>query len=77
VDPLEQLLSFAAIDINTVLEKGVPLLASAGREFDADLSDMDPKARLALQKKRLIERLGLGTQFMDSIYIIVYHSGFL
>lgn len=58
-------LSFASFSMVQVLEKGQPLVASAGSEFDVDLSEMDPKERLATQKKRLRERLGLGTQFMD------------
>ncbi|KAJ3309940.1 btaf1 RNA polymerase II, B-TFIID transcription factor-associated, 170kDa [Boothiomyces sp. JEL0838] len=65
MEELEGLLSFDTIDINTVLEKGMPLVASAGSEFDADLSDMDPKQRLQIQKQRLKERLGFGTQLMD------------
>lgn len=69
VEPLEGLLTFDTLDINRVLQNGCPLLSSAGKEFDADLSDLDPKERLAIQKKRLKERLGLGTQFMDGILI--------
>jgi TATA-binding protein-associated factor len=65
IEKLEGLLSFDTLDIDIVLEKGQPLLSSAGKEFDADLSDMDPKERLAVQKKRLRERLGIATQFMD------------
>jgi TATA-binding protein-associated factor len=66
VEELNGLLSFDNLDINNVLMNGKPLLSSKGKEFDDDLSDMDPKERLALQKKRIIEKLGLGTQFMDS-----------
>jgi TATA-binding protein-associated factor len=65
IENLEGLLSFNTMDIDIVLERGQPLLSSAGKEFDADLSEMDPKERLALQKKQLRERLGLATQFMD------------
>jgi TATA-binding protein-associated factor len=65
IEKLEGLLSFKSMDIDVVLERGQPLLSSAGKEFDADLTDMDPKERLALQKKQLRERLGLATQFMD------------
>jgi TATA-binding protein-associated factor len=65
---LDGLLSFSTLDIDVVLERGQPLLSSAGKEFDADLSDLDPKERLVIQKKRLKERLGLATQFMDGIF---------
>ncbi|KAI8915574.1 SNF2 family N-terminal domain-containing protein [Gorgonomyces haynaldii] len=58
-------LRFSSFNITQVVDRGEPLVASQGKEFDVDLSDMDPKERLALQKKRLRERLGLGTQFMD------------
>ncbi|KAJ3219779.1 btaf1 RNA polymerase II, B-TFIID transcription factor-associated, 170kDa [Dinochytrium kinnereticum] len=59
-------LTFDSFDISTVLKCGVPLLASAGKEFDEiDFGSMDPRERIALQKKQLKQRLGLGTEFMD------------
>ncbi|RUP50793.1 hypothetical protein BC936DRAFT_137667 [Jimgerdemannia flammicorona] len=58
-------LSFKNFDIASVLTNGKTLLASAGKEFDIDMSDMTPAERLALQRKNLRERLGLDTQFMD------------
>ncbi|KAI8830148.1 hypothetical protein BC829DRAFT_426554 [Chytridium lagenaria] len=59
-------LSFETFDISTVLKCGAPLLASAGKEFDEhDYGSMDPRERIALQKKQLKQRLGLGTEFMD------------
>jgi TATA-binding protein-associated factor len=61
----DESLSFASFNISQVIDRGEPLVASAGKEFDVDLSGMDPKERLKMQKKRLKERLGLGTQFMD------------
>ncbi len=61
----EGLLRFDKFDIETVVKNGAPLVASAGKEFDSDLSDMDPKDRIAFQKKQLKQKLGLGTEFMD------------
>ena len=48
IDPLKGLLSFTALNVDMVLEKGMPLLASAGKEFDAinqDLANLPPKER--------------------------------
>jgi TATA-binding protein-associated factor len=59
-------LAFASFRITQVLDKGQLLVSSAGKEFDADFSNMDPKERLALQKKMIREKLGLETRFMDS-----------
>ncbi|KAI9288630.1 hypothetical protein BC943DRAFT_288000 [Umbelopsis sp. AD052] len=58
-------LSFATFDLSSVLVHGKLLLGSAGKEYDIDMSDMTPQERLALQRKNLKERLGLGSQFMD------------
>lgn len=58
-------LSFDSFNISNVFENGEILVASQGKEFDADLQDMDPKERLHIQKKKLKERLGLGAQFID------------
>ncbi|CAG8754765.1 1141_t:CDS:2, partial [Acaulospora morrowiae] len=57
--------SFDNFDIKNVLQNGKPLLGSAGKEYDLDLSDLDPAQRIALQHKNLRERLGLGGEFMD------------
>ncbi|KAG9295858.1 hypothetical protein G9A89_006597 [Geosiphon pyriformis] len=57
--------SFDNFDIANVLQGGRLLLGSAGKEYDFDLSELDPAERLALQRKNLSERLGLGSQFMD------------
>ncbi|CAG8552936.1 1718_t:CDS:10, partial [Gigaspora rosea] len=57
--------SFENFDISSVLQNGKTLLGSAGKEYDLDLSDLDPAQRLALQHKNLRERLGLGGEFMD------------
>ncbi|CAG8788787.1 25064_t:CDS:10, partial [Racocetra persica] len=57
--------SFENFDISNVLQNGKTLLGSAGKEYDLDLSELDPAQRLALQHKNLRERLGLGGEFMD------------
>jgi len=64
-------LTFATFDLSSVLVHGKLLLGSAGKEYDIDMSDMTPQERLALQRKNLKERLGLGSQFMDGNYIIL------
>ncbi|KAF9923701.1 TATA-binding protein-associated factor mot1 [Linnemannia zychae] len=59
-------LSFTNFDISQVLQNGKLLLGSAGKEYDLDLSDLDPAERLAIQRKNLNVNLGLMTaQFMD------------
>ncbi|KAG0310055.1 TATA-binding protein-associated factor mot1 [Dissophora globulifera] len=59
-------LSFSNFDISQVLQNGKLLLGSAGKEYDLDLSDLDPAERLAIQRKNLAANLGLMTsQFMD------------
>ncbi|RHZ83144.1 hypothetical protein Glove_99g122 [Diversispora epigaea] len=57
--------SFNNFEIASVLQNGKTLLGSAGKEYDLELSDLDPAQRLALQHKNLRERLGLGGEFMD------------
>lgn len=66
--PVEQKfdrLSFSNFDISQVLQNGKLLLGSAGKEYDLDLSDLDPAERLAIQRKNLAANLGLTSQFMD------------
>ncbi|KAG0207805.1 TATA-binding protein-associated factor mot1 [Mortierella sp. GBA30] len=59
-------LAFSDFDISQVLQNGKLLLGSAGKEYDLDLSDLDPAERLAIQRKNLAANLGLMTsQFMD------------
>ncbi|KAF9407514.1 TATA-binding protein-associated factor mot1, partial [Podila epigama] len=58
-------LSFSNFDISAVLQNGKLLLGSAGKEYDLDLSDLDPAERLAIQRKNLAANLGITTQFMD------------
>ena len=53
-------LKFGTFSISTVLANRHFLTASEGREFDdEDLSAIDPKERLARQRKALNDRLGL------------------
>lgn len=58
-------LTFDSFDIVNVVNNGAPLLASAGKEYDIDHSDMDPKERIALQKKELKLRLGAGNDYLS------------
>ncbi|KAG0345016.1 TATA-binding protein-associated factor mot1 [Podila humilis] len=59
-------LSFSNFDISAVIQNGKLLLGSAGKEYDLDLSDLDPAERLAIQRKNLAANLGImTTQFMD------------
>ena len=53
------------LDIAAILTHGKKLLGSAGKEYDYTLASLDPSARLALQKKSLTARLGLGGEYMD------------
>ncbi|XP_063047545.1 TATA-binding protein-associated factor 172 isoform X2 [Engraulis encrasicolus] len=55
-------LSFYRFDISRLLRHGASLLGSAGAEFDVqddELDEVDPKERLARQRKRLQKKLGL------------------
>ncbi|KAJ3070374.1 btaf1 RNA polymerase II, B-TFIID transcription factor-associated, 170kDa [Podochytrium sp. JEL0797] len=58
-------LAFAAFDLATVVNAARPLLASAGAEFDPDLSQVDPKDRIQVQKRLVRQRLGLEAEFVD------------
>ncbi|KAI8812840.1 SNF2 family N-terminal domain-containing protein [Cladochytrium replicatum] len=53
-------LGFDAFDIDNVVLRGAPLLASAGEEYD-DFGDLDPKERMNM----LRQQIGLGTDLMD------------
>eukprot|EP00198_Chlamydomonas_reinhardtii_P002616 XP_001691952.1 SNF2 superfamily protein [Chlamydomonas reinhardtii] len=58
--PCEGPLTFSGFSLQQVLEKGTPLGASGGQEFDLVLDPgMTPKARLAAQRDVLKRRLGL------------------
>ena len=59
------MLDFNEFDISNVVKNGVALLASPGKEFEEVLHSVDPKERIALQKKQLKQKLGIGTEFMD------------
>lgn len=71
------MLSFASFDMGSVVKNGAPLLASPGKEFedeDDGLSGLDPKERIARQKKQLKQKLGLGTEFMDGVLTALMHA---
>jgi TATA-binding protein-associated factor len=61
----DDFLSFENFHLDTIRKTAKPLLASKGNEFDIDFSAMNPKERLALQKKQIREQLGFGSEFMD------------
>ncbi|KAG2490891.1 hypothetical protein HYH03_010808 [Edaphochlamys debaryana] len=53
-------LTFASFSLQQVLDKGTPLGASGGQEFDLVLDpSLPPKARLAAQREGLKKRLGM------------------
>ncbi|XP_061914731.1 TATA-binding protein-associated factor 172 [Entelurus aequoreus] len=61
-DPAYDRLSFYHFDISRLLKHGASLLGSAGVEFelqDDKIGEMDPKERLACQRKLLQKKLGL------------------
>ncbi|KAJ3098886.1 btaf1 RNA polymerase II, B-TFIID transcription factor-associated, 170kDa [Phlyctochytrium planicorne] len=64
-EPMESDLTFDTFEIAKVMRCGVPLLSSAGKEFDdaSDYANMDPRERIAFQKKQLKQRLGM--EYMD------------
>ncbi|KAM5142212.1 TATA-binding protein-associated factor 172 [Mantella aurantiaca] len=60
--PLSDRLSFDRFDISRLLKHGASLLGSAGVEFEVQedkLVDVDPKERIARQRKLLQKKLGL------------------
>lgn len=52
-------LTFAQLDISTVIFKGTPLLGSAGREYDLAIQTMDSEHRLKLQRQSLKRKIGM------------------
>ncbi|KAJ3152127.1 TATA-binding protein-associated factor mot1 [Geranomyces michiganensis] len=63
----EWMLTFDSFDVTNVVKNGAPLLSSAGKEFDVDHSHLDPKERIALQKKELRTRLGMGSDHLNNL----------
>ncbi len=61
----DDLLQLETLDVSLILTHGKKLLGSAGREYDYKLAAMDPAERLALQKRSLTARLGLGGEYME------------
>ncbi|KAL1916044.1 uncharacterized protein VTP21DRAFT_6048 [Calcarisporiella thermophila] len=60
-------LTFDNFDIANVIQNGRLLLGSAGKEYDFEMSELDPEERLALQRRNLKQRLGLASQFMEDL----------
>ncbi|MCJ1289291.1 TATA-binding protein-associated factor mot1 [Xylographa carneopallida] len=58
-------LQLATLDIKAILRYGKKLLGSAGKEYDYALATLDPSQRLALQKRSLQARLGLGGEYFE------------
>ncbi|KAJ3416125.1 btaf1 RNA polymerase II, B-TFIID transcription factor-associated, 170kDa [Chytridiales sp. JEL 0842] len=63
-------LLFDSFDIDAAVRNGSPLLASSGVEYDVDFTNMDPKERIALQKKLLKQSLGQGAEFMKLVDLV-------
>ena len=63
--PSQDHLQLATLDVQTILDNGKKLLASAGREYEYFLGQMDPAKRLQHQKQTLTSRLGLGGEYME------------
>ncbi len=61
----EDLLQLDTLDINLILQNGLKLLGSAGKEYEYSLAGMDPAQRLNYQKRNLTERLGLGGEYIE------------
>lgn len=58
-------LAFETLDVVAVIKNGKKLLGSSGKEYDYSFADLDPAERLALQKKNVTARLGLGGEYME------------
>ena len=63
--PVEDQLQLETLDVPSILRFGKKLLGSAGKEYDYALASLDPDARLALQKRSLTARLGLGGEYIE------------
>lgn len=63
--PADDQLQLETLDITSILTYGKKLLGSGGKEYDYGLAALDPTARLAVQKKSLTARLGLGGEYME------------
>jgi TATA-binding protein-associated factor len=65
----EDQLRLETLDVPAILRYGKKLLGSAGREYDYALAALEPAARLALQKRSLTARLGLGGEYIEEDFI--------
>ena len=63
--PTNDQLSLETLELGNILKFGKKLLGSAGREYDYALASLDPAERLAVQKKSLAARLGLGGEYIE------------
>lgn len=52
-------LNFDSLDIGTVIQKGTPLLGSAGREYDQAVQQMDNEHRMRMQRVTLRQKIGM------------------
>jgi len=72
---IEDGLTFDNFDINSVIEKGVTLLASGGKEFDIELEGLEnltPSERMERRRKMVRMVLGDTAAFMDGTNISYY-----
>ena len=63
-------LTLDKFNLNLVLSRGTALVGSSGGEYDEmlkELSKMDSKERLLAMRNNLMQRIGIGAQFMDNI----------
>lgn len=61
-------LSFASLDVDAILEKGTPLLGSAGREYDQQVEAMSPSERMKMQQQALKRRIGMDFLDADDVF---------
>lgn len=64
----DEFLTFLECDLNDVIRNGEKLLSSSGAEFDLDLTKMEFKERMIMQKKDIKKRLGFGSEFLDGAW---------
>ncbi|KAF2403611.1 putative TBP associated factor [Trichodelitschia bisporula] len=61
----EEQLQLETLAVQAILKNGKPLAGSAGREYDYKFAGLDATQRLAVQKKTLAARLGLGGEYIE------------
>ncbi|KAI9293362.1 hypothetical protein K502DRAFT_293841, partial [Neoconidiobolus thromboides FSU 785] len=65
----KSVLTFKEFDILNVMKKGKKLLASAGIEYDLDMSNLAPNERMEHLKKNLKKNLGIGSDFIEDDFL--------